>query len=253
MYPLLATSSNYLSEGKPKSQSSGIRGHQSAWPFLSHTSPHVPFTATMPRSHPPKSIILHLPPPSSDPSSSAGPSHQRPMTTPPTLQVLLEAQRIALDKGDLLDVESFMSPSQRDEWFRLDDPAAIPPEQPIGQSSSAMTLRDSPMGKGPREAESIATTPLPLGRSPKRTKIEHWKQRQKTRLASAAIPSVTTPDYKSHVKEPDRAQIQAGASYWCVRSLGLMLMSSDAQEPSPHSRTQIPWSAMGLQHPIIPI
>jgi hypothetical protein len=100
----------------------------------------------MPRTPRPRSTTLYLPNPGVPAAGSSG-------STPapaPTLEVLLVAQQIAHARGHTFDIDSFLSPEQRDEYLSLlaarDDDLHDDEEQREGTSE--------PQGEGSNRGDS---------------------------------------------------------------------------------------------------
>lgn len=119
----------------------------------------------MPRSKPPKPLTLILPPPS---------QYTNPSTTssPPTLEVLLLAQQIASKRGQVFDVEAFIAPDQKEEYYRRihrtprqlnkgeSSPTSIPAPLPSTTADLSVVVTE-PDPEITVETESIPPTPLP--------------------------------------------------------------------------------------------
>lgn len=147
----------------------------------------------------------------------------------PSLEVLLAAQRIALEQSNTFDLEAYLTPSQRDQYYstilRRSPPRPPPTPLPsLDPSSSKRTLDDLSSTEG---GES----------TPKKPKIPglqglHWKQRQKKLAemaraeaeAEAGIveeptmdPSTSTTPHGTPEKGKVKQEIDslpASASYW---------------------------------------
>lgn len=190
----------------------------------------------MPQTPRPKSTTLYLPNPdsSSEPTSSTS-------TKPPSLDVLLVAQQIAHSRGHAFDIESFLAPSQRDEYL-----AYLASGEPSEYSKSSISASASE-GAGPGasetespsagayESDSADEPPNKRARLAPSLSQMYWRQRLDRlglpRAASAPVtPRATPRELKTepdspastpaphHKKKPltpiDKAEIRRSASYW---------------------------------------
>ena len=197
----------------------------------------------MPQSHPPRTITLILPPPTASSSSSTASSSKTPA---PSLDVLLYAQQLAQEKGTIFDIESFLTPSQRVQYYATvlhRSPPRAPPPLP------QITIPSTPIKRAVDEEvstpisidEHVPQTPLGTPISAKRAKLPglaglHWKKRQKkmaelarleaegikvdpeSLLSPPAEPAPLVPngavvDGRKKV-DVDKDSVQDSASYW---------------------------------------
>lgn len=163
----------------------------------------------MPRSHPPKTITLLLPstsPASADQRYSTlaiEPKLPTESADPPSLEVLLLAEKLAKRRGHQFDIESFMTPLQRHQYraMRSESIHSPPPSDDGGDGSGGLcevTLgkRPSIEGEDPLRGPStpngtslpsLPSTPASTADSPvfKKPRLMpnlshlHWKVRQK--------------------------------------------------------------------------
>ncbi|GMK56811.1 hypothetical protein CspeluHIS016_0306510 [Cutaneotrichosporon spelunceum] len=166
----------------------------------------------MPRKHRPRTTTLYLPPP----EQVEAPQHN--------LEVLLAAQQLARERGHSFDIESFLSPAQREEYITL-------LEREIGKSREGSAEGQSGEGSGdgtPNEPAAKRRRTLSAGAA------AHWRSRllarQRTRSATPRIkpePDGSVPGTPTNhslrdrdkgkqevVLPADRPEIQASASYW---------------------------------------
>lgn len=78
----------------------------------------------MPRSRPPRTIVLHLPPLTNDPGAASSSSDNPPASGPssasasgaePDLEMLVVAHKLALKRGEVFNIRDFLSPERREE------------------------------------------------------------------------------------------------------------------------------------------
>jgi len=113
------------------------------------------------------------------------------MNDPPSLEVLVYAQKLAQQNGQIFDIEAFLTPEQRAQYYttvlhRSPPPTSVPlPLTPVHTGAKR------PLEDDTGSAASPAGTPsAEEGGEKKRPKIPglaglHWKQRQK-KLAEIA-------------------------------------------------------------------
>ena len=199
----------------------------------------------MPRSRPPRTITLLLP--SISASSSASSSSDPPGTsTHPSehnLEVLLRAQKIASERGQYLDITSFMTPSQRLQYLSSStrynkSSSSLPLPLPLSSlSSSALSnplpTIPPPSARHPNEksdpipsvtdqaqSDSTNTPPPDSPHQPQPKKPRHlpdlshlhWKQRQK-RLAMIATGEISEDSDLFLEKERDSPGPPVASSY----------------------------------------
>ena len=207
----------------------------------------------MPRSNPPKTITLLLPPPTSSSSLSSSAASSSKIPPAPSLDVLLQTQQIATEKGLIFDIEAFLTPAQRIQYYATvlhrSPPRAPPPPLP------QITIPSTPISAKRPTDDEVATpgsvmddhgaTPVGTPVSTKRAKLPglaglHWKKRQKkmaelARLEAEGIkvdpesllsPPPETPSMvqsgavvDGKKREVDKGSVQDSASYWCVAPL----------------------------------
>ena len=156
----------------------------------------------MPRSRPVKPVTLLLPSPSTSSSSSSHPlstkstgntthpnPNPNPNPNPPSLQVLMLAQQLALERGQLLDVESFMTPFQRAEYYALVLGRSPPPVQspPTPTSATKPLMENGDLEERPPISTTQSTpTPTPT---------------------PAPTPSISTPDVQAKKTVPNHTNL----------------------------------------------
>jgi len=173
------------------------------------------------------------------------------MSTAPSLDVLLYAQQLAQERGNVFDIESFLTPSQRIQYYATvlhrSPPRAPPPPLPQVTVPSTPVSAKRPIDEEAATPGSVmdenAATLVGTPVSTKRAKLPglaglHWKKRQKkmaelARLEAEGIkvdpesllsPPPETPQAAQNGTtvdgkkrgEVDKDSVQGSASYWCV-------------------------------------